>query len=122
MELAERLDQILKQKEVTFSTFAEHIGIPEDQLRASLEKSSLEIRVLEKISKELKIPLYRFFREPLGDLLDACGSGELSQLTEQELSSLKLQLKAAQKEIQILKQELESKNQLINELQLRSNS
>lgn len=116
MDLSDTINQILKQKQVTFSTFAEHIDVPEEQLRESLEKNSIEIRILERMSKELKIPLYRFFRQPLGDLTETSEYSHLAIISEQDLNKLKAELSAALSKIEFLKRELISKDQQLQNI------
>jgi len=63
MNLKDKIIQLLQAKNLTYSDLAQHIGITEEQLDQSLENSTLEVRTLELISKELRIPLYSFFRD-----------------------------------------------------------
>lgn len=43
---------------------ADSIGLSEQLLLEALDSEALQIRVLELISKKLRIPLYSFFRDP----------------------------------------------------------
>ena len=63
MELKEKIQAILEKKNYTYKALAEYLGVTESDLDLSLESRTLEIRVLEVISKELRIPLYSFFRD-----------------------------------------------------------
>lgn len=121
--LIEKIQQVLSKRKVTFSEFADHIGIPEGQLKQAFQNNSIEIRTLERISKELKIPLYRFFREPIGDLLESASDHPVyANITQDELTHLKMQLEVAQREIMMLKRDLEDRNRVIDELNNKINT
>jgi transcriptional regulator with XRE-family HTH domain len=64
MNLKEKIIKLLAEKKVSYQQLAEHLGITELQLDHALETRTLEVRTLELISKELRIPLYSFFRDP----------------------------------------------------------
>lgn len=55
---------VLKEHNADFKMLADSIGLSEELLLEALESEALQIRVLELISKELRIPLYSFFRDP----------------------------------------------------------
>lgn len=115
--LIARIQDVLEKKNISFSEFSEHLGISEPTLKEALQNNSIEIRTLERISKDLKIPLYRFFREPLGDLLENAKDHPVyAAITHDELAQLKFQLEIAQKEISLLKKEIEERNTYISEL------
>jgi transcriptional regulator with XRE-family HTH domain len=116
MHIADKIYQFLDKKGISFSDFAAHIQVPESDLKDAFSNNSLEIRTLEKISKELKIPLYRFFRDPIGDLTDIQAGFTYASITEAELNYLKHQLEIANKEINLLKQELENREETIKSL------
>ncbi|GIV43261.1 MAG: hypothetical protein KatS3mg035_0384 [Bacteroidia bacterium] len=58
------VENVLKEHNADFKMLAESIGISEELLLEALDSEALQIRVLELISKELRIPLYSFFRDP----------------------------------------------------------
>lgn len=58
------VENVLKEHNADFKMLADSIGISEDLLLEALDSEALQIRVLELISKELRIPLYSFFRDP----------------------------------------------------------
>lgn len=64
MKLKEKILEILNKKKFTYSQLSDHLGLSEKDLDYALENNTLEIRTLELISKELRIPLYSFFRNP----------------------------------------------------------
>lgn len=62
--LKERIIAVLDSRKLTYKQLTEYLGVTEQQLNHSLEQNTIEIRTLEQISKELRIPLYSFFRNP----------------------------------------------------------
>lgn len=62
MDIKSQLIGILKKENYTFTQLAEYLGMSEDDLTADLNNKTLELRRLELISKELRVPLYSFFR------------------------------------------------------------
>lgn len=65
--LREKIEEILLKENYTFAQLAEYLNLSERELADGLEHKTLELRYLEEISKNLKVPLYSFFRgsEPL---------------------------------------------------------
>src|ERR1700741_3178494 len=64
MNLKNKIEKLLAQQKHTYKDLAEHLHLSEKQLDHALETKTLEVRTLELISKELRIPLYSFFRDP----------------------------------------------------------
>lgn len=64
MNLKDKIEKLLAQQKHTYKELAEHLNLSEKQLDHALETKTLEVRTLELISKELRIPLYSFFRDP----------------------------------------------------------
>lgn len=64
MNLKHKIVNLLSEKKYTYKQLAEHLNISEAELDHALETKTLEVRTLELISKELRIPLYSFFRDP----------------------------------------------------------
>lgn len=64
MNLKDKIVQLLAEKKFTYHELAEHLHLKEEELDHALETKTLEVRTLELISKELRIPLYSFFRDP----------------------------------------------------------
>jgi transcriptional regulator with XRE-family HTH domain len=65
MDLKDKIINLLQQNNYTYSQLAEHLHVSETELDHALETKTLEVRTLELISKELRIPLYSFFRDPI---------------------------------------------------------
>ncbi len=64
MNLKKKIVELLEKQEYSYKELAEHLNLNEEQLDHALETKTLEVRTLELISKELRIPLYSFFRDP----------------------------------------------------------
>jgi transcriptional regulator with XRE-family HTH domain len=62
--LKERIVAVLAARNLTYKQLTDYLGLSEQQLDHALEQNTIEIRTLEQISKELRIPLYSFFRGP----------------------------------------------------------
>jgi transcriptional regulator with XRE-family HTH domain len=63
-DLKERIVAVLNARNLSYKQLVDYIGITEEALDHALEQNTIEIRTLELISKELRIPLYSFFRNP----------------------------------------------------------
>jgi transcriptional regulator with XRE-family HTH domain len=63
-DLKERIVAVLNARNLTYKQLVDYIGVTEEALDHALEQNTIEIRTLELISKELRIPLYSFFRDP----------------------------------------------------------
>lgn len=60
--LRNKIEELLLKEHYTFSQLAEYLNLSEEELADGLEHKTLELRYLEEISKNLKVPLYSFFR------------------------------------------------------------
>jgi len=61
--LREKIEEILLKENYTFGQLADYLNLSEEQLEDGLANKTLELRYLEDISKNLKVPLYSFFRD-----------------------------------------------------------
>lgn len=61
--LREKIEEILVKENYTFTQLANYLNLSESELEKGLENKTLELRHLEDISKNLKVPLYSFFRD-----------------------------------------------------------
>jgi transcriptional regulator with XRE-family HTH domain len=68
-DLKARIVAVLGAKNLTYKQLVDHLGLSEEELDQALAESTIEIRTLESISKELRIPLYSFFRDGDIDML-----------------------------------------------------
>ena len=57
--LKERIIAVLAARNLTYKQLTDYLGVSEQQLDHALEQNTIEIRTLEQISKDLRIPLYR---------------------------------------------------------------
>lgn len=60
--LRKQIEEVLLKEHYTFNQLAEYLNLSEEELADGLEHKTLELRYLEEISKNLKVPLYSFFR------------------------------------------------------------
>jgi transcriptional regulator with XRE-family HTH domain len=126
MNLKDKIIQVLKSKNLSYSDLANYIGVTEENLNKSLETRTLEIRTLELISKELRIPLYSFFRNEEAMKKHLSDQNKVFYETniwsDQELI-LKNDLNVLSDKIIELQKELAQKNELILNLekQLKGN-
>lgn len=58
-----KIEEILIKENYTFKQLADYLNLSEQQLEEGLSNKTLELRYLEDISKNLKVPLYSFFRD-----------------------------------------------------------
>lgn len=61
--LRAKIEEILIKENYTFKQLADYLNLSELQLEDGLANKTLELRYLEDISKNLKVPLYSFFRD-----------------------------------------------------------
>ena len=61
--LRSKIEEILVKENYTFTQLADYLNLSEEQLENGLANKTLELRYLEDISKNLKVPLYSFFRD-----------------------------------------------------------
>ena len=118
MQLKEKLLQVLKMKNYTYADLAEHLSISESELDTAIENNTMEIRTLELISKELRIPLYSFFRENFeGFDFEKEPYYNVSIWDKEEEPKLTPDIKALRKEIEALRADLQKKDKLIHDLE-----
>ncbi len=91
-ELLQKINEVLEHKHATFAQLAEVVGEPEESLRHAIQNYTLEVRMLERISVELQLPLYRFFREPLGNLVETAERSNYEYYSLDEVRKLKAEI------------------------------
>jgi transcriptional regulator with XRE-family HTH domain len=120
MDLKDKIIELLKEKNVTYKQLAEHLNLTEKELDHALETRTLEVRTLELISKELRIPLYSFFRDP--DALQKYMNSNLEPYynvniwSDQEIR-YKNEIHLLKDQIEDLKAELAKRENLIDALE-----
>jgi transcriptional regulator with XRE-family HTH domain len=117
MNLKEKILQVLEMKKFTYADLASYLNISEHDLDYALENNSLEIRTLELISKELRIPLYSFFRENFNGFDFEKEPYYNVNIWSKEEAKFTLELKALRQEVEQLRAELRQKDLLIDALE-----
>ena len=110
MNLKEKILQVLKMKKFTYADLASYLNISESDLDFALENNTLEIRTLELISKELRIPLYSFFRENFEGFDFEKEPYYNVNIWSKEEAKFTLELKALRQEIETLRAEMRQKD------------
>ncbi|MES2394400.1 MAG: hypothetical protein V4549_00250 [Bacteroidota bacterium] len=118
MNLKEKILQVLEKKNYTYAELATYLSISESELDFAIENNTIEIRTLELISKELRIPLYSFFRENFEgfDFEKESYYNENIWSKEEESESIP-DLRTLRQEIEALRADVLKKDQLINALE-----
>ena len=116
MNLKEKILQVLEMKKFTYADLASYLTISESELDYALENNTLEIRTLELISKELRIPLYSFFRENFEGFDFEKEPYYNVNIWSKEEAKFTLELKALRQEIDELRAEVRHKDLLIKTL------
>ncbi|MCE9537812.1 MAG: hypothetical protein K8R85_01150 [Bacteroidetes bacterium] len=118
MNLKEKILQVLEKKNYTYAELATYLSMSEPELDFAIENNTIEIRTLELISKELRIPLYSFFRENFDgfDFEKESYYNENIWSKEEESESIP-NLKTLRQEIEALRADVLKKDQLINALE-----
>ena len=118
MNLKEKILQVLEKKNYTYADLATYLSISESELDFAIENNTIEIRTLELISKELRIPLYSFFRENFEgfDFEKESYYNENIWSKEEESESIP-DLRTLRQEIEALRADVLKKDQLINALE-----
>ncbi|MCW3104113.1 MAG: hypothetical protein JWO09_2553 [Bacteroidetes bacterium] len=117
VNLKSKILQVLEMKKFTYADMASYLNISENDLDYALENNTLEIRTLELISKELRIPLYSFFRENFEGFDFEKEPYYNVNIWSKEESKYTLELKALRQEIQQLRIDLRNKDLLIDALE-----
>ena len=117
MNLKSKILQVLESKKFTYADMASYLNISEADLDYALENNTLEIRTLELISKELRIPLYSFFRENFETFDFEKEPYYNVNIWSKEESKYTLELKALRQEVEQLRVDLRNKDLLIDALE-----
>jgi len=117
MNLKSKILQVLEMKKFTYADLASYLNISESELDYALENNTLEIRTLELISKELRIPLYSFFRENFEGFDFEKEPYYNVNIWSKEEAKFTLELKALRQEIEELRAEVRQKDLLIDALE-----
>ncbi len=105
-------------KNYTYADLASHLSISESELDFAIENNTLEIRTLELISKELRIPLYSFFRENFeGFDFEKEPYYNVNIWSKEEEPKITPDVKALRQEIDALRADVLQKKLLIDKLE-----
>jgi predicted RNase H-like nuclease (RuvC/YqgF family) len=119
MSLKEKILEVLALKKATYTDLTAYLNISEADLDFALEHNTLEIRMLELISKELRIPLYSFFREN-HEAFDFDKEPYYNvNIWAKEEAKFTSEIIELQQRIENLKAELKEKNELIESLKTK---
>jgi polyhydroxyalkanoate synthesis regulator phasin len=108
MDLKNSIIDILFSKGYSYTDLCIHLQMNESELDAALEEGKLNIQTIEKISKDLQIPLYSFFRTP-AELLSQKKPWLTSHLWESEYEKLTARVKELEHQVEQLTEELKRK-------------
>ncbi len=117
MNLKDKILQVLELKKFTYADLASYLSMSEPDLDFALENNTLEIRTLELISKELRIPLYSFFRENFEGFDFEKEPYYNVNIWSKEEAKFTLELKALRQELDVLRSDLRQRDLLIEALE-----
>jgi hypothetical protein len=119
MNLKGKIVELLRQSDYTYKDLAQYLNLSEKELDHAFETKTLEIRTLELISKELRIPLYSFFRDPeiMANYANMKEAYYNVNIWSDEEVKLKTDIKQLSKQLEILQAELAKKEALIEALE-----
>jgi len=118
--LKDKILKVLTKKNYSYSELAAHVFLTEAELDLVLENNTIEIRTLENISKELRIPLYSFFRKKIENFeLEKESYYNVNIWGEDDENKPNLDLMVLHKENKELREEIFNKNLLISELEAK---
>lgn len=107
-EFKDKISEVLLHMNYSFDDLASHLGMNAEQLNKAIDDKKLELRTLEFISKELRIPLYSFFRND--DFVPVNNSPEepfyVNTINKNLYDQLQIQNILLQKEVDDLKSKL----------------
>ena len=117
IDLKSKILAILEMKKFTYQDLSSYLNISETDLDYALEHNTLEIRTLELISKELRIPLYSFFRENFEGFDFEKEPYYNVNIWSKEEAKFTMELKALRQELESLRAEVRQKDLLIEALE-----
>ncbi len=116
-DLKARILKILEIKNHTYEELAEYVGMTPAELDKAFENNSLEVRMLEQVSKELRIPLYSFFRDESITFDFGKVSYYNTDIWSDNEKLLKAEIRSLRSEIENLRRQLSEKDSAIKQLQ-----
>jgi transcriptional regulator with XRE-family HTH domain len=107
-EFKEKINEVLKTLNYSFDDLAGHLGMNSEQLNQAIDDKKVELRTLEFISKELRIPLYSFFRNedfvPVNNLPEE--PFYINKINKNTIDQLQIENILLRKEVENLKEQL----------------
>ena len=107
-EFKEKINEVLKSLNYSFDDLAGHLGMNSEQLNQAIDDKKVELRTLEFISKELRIPLYSFFRNedfvPVNNLPEE--PFYINKINKNTIDQLQIENILLRKEVENLKEQL----------------
>lgn len=120
MNIGQKILSYITRKNIPVADLAERIDIDASQLEKALTENNLDIKTLEKISKELRIPLYSFFTNASFDDIVKKSRFEIpyyiERLDPEEKSDFRNLITGLIDEIEHLKIQLNERDMLIEQL------
>lgn len=120
MNIGQKILSYITRKNIPVADLAERIDIDASQLEKALTENNLDIKTLEKISKELRIPLYSFFTNASFDDIVKKSRFEIpyyiERLDPEEKSDFRNLITGLIEEIEHLKIQLNERDMLIEQL------
>jgi transcriptional regulator with XRE-family HTH domain len=92
----------------SFDDLASHLGMNSEQLSQAIDDKKVELRTLEFISKELRIPLYSFFRNDEGVSVNNIKEEPFytNKINRNTIDQLQIENILLKKEVEKLKEQL----------------
>jgi transcriptional regulator with XRE-family HTH domain len=112
MNVDKVIKDVCKEKGISIEKLADKIGMAFSTLYYAMEKNSLKVSTLIKISKALEIPIWSFFKESDGGIKVMASFENKSKIMEFESEIEKLKNEIAEK-----KDIIEDKKKYINALE-----
>jgi transcriptional regulator with XRE-family HTH domain len=107
-EYKDKIIEVLNSMNYSFDDLASHLGMNAEQLNEAIIDKKVGLRTLEFISKELRIPLYSFFRNedyvPINNLTEE--PFYTNKINENTFDLLQIENILLKKEVENLKAQL----------------
>jgi|688.fasta_scaffold1090448_2 transcriptional regulator with XRE-family HTH domain len=107
-EYKDKIIEVLNSMDYSFDDLASHLGMNAEQLNQAIDDKKVGLRTLEFISKELRIPLYSFFRNedyvPINNLTEE--PFYTNKINENTFDLLQIENILLKKEVENLKEQL----------------
>jgi len=109
IELEINIKRFLKNRRIQLKEFCESIGTSQANIYGIYERNSIETKYLEKVSEKYEVPIYEL-------LINENESNNVQQSENSRIKELIKDLKNTEKEVKLLRELLDSKNEIIDNL------